>query len=131
MGFEPLALRLPYVCKKDKLLNKAFCLEVFPITKWPFFVNKTCYKTKCAATHNFTVITTIDKLYMMLIQMLEYFCQLPLMDSNSNLTPKSYCLHCVLAARTSQGKRGAKISNLTPQSTSTWIMIRMQWQKKR
>ena len=32
MGFEPLALRLPYVCKKDKLINKAFCLEVFPFT---------------------------------------------------------------------------------------------------
>ena len=44
---------------------------------------------------------------------------------------KKYWLHCVLAARTSQGKRGAKISNLTPQSTSTWIMIRMQWQKKK
>ena len=32
MGFEPLALRLPYVCNKDKLINKAFCLEVFPFT---------------------------------------------------------------------------------------------------
>ena len=67
MGFKPLALRLPYVCKKDKLLNKK--KKYFHLQNGHFFVNKTCYKTKCAATHNFIVITTIDNLYMMLIQM--------------------------------------------------------------